>query len=74
MATRPDISPGPGIPGVIDNVNVARSQLGLATRAPGAHTGQRYNGPDARLKNTYQIEFNASGKAKFLRWKLENQR
>jgi RHS repeat-associated protein len=74
MATRPDISPGPGVPGVIDDVNVAQSQLGLASRAPGAHTGQRYNGVDPRLKNTYQIEFNASGKAKFLRWKLENQR
>jgi RHS repeat-associated protein len=74
MATRPDVSPGPGIPGVIDNVNVGQSQLGLATRAPGAHTGQRYSGSDSRLKNTYQIEFNASGKQKFLRWKLEGER
>jgi RHS repeat-associated protein len=60
--------------GVIADVNVAQSQLGLATRAPDSHTGQPYKGPDSRLKNTYQIQFNASGKAKFLRWKLENQR
>jgi RHS repeat-associated protein len=71
---RPDISPGPGIPGVIDDVNVAQSQLSLATRVPGAHTGQPYKGFDTRLKNTYQIESNSGGKAKFLRWKLENQR
>ena len=74
MTMRPDISPGPGVSGVIDDVNVAQTQLGLATRAPGAHVGQRYNGPDSRFKNTHQIEFRASGKAKFLRWKLENQR
>lgn len=64
---------GPG--GVIANINVAEGQLGLATRAPGSHTGRPYSGPDSRYKNTYQIQFNnASGKAKFVRWKLENQR
>lgn len=71
---RPDIG-GVGIRGVIDNVNVAQSQLGLAQRAPGAHRGQEYKGFDSMYKGTYQIPFiDGSGKQKFLRWKLESQR
>ncbi|HEX8459226.1 MAG TPA: NPCBM/NEW2 domain-containing protein [Pyrinomonadaceae bacterium] len=74
-ATRPDVSPRPGYPGVIDNDNVVRSQLGLISRASGAHEGQPYRGADSRYKGTYQIQFNdSSGKTKFLRWKLEGSR
>jgi RHS repeat-associated protein len=71
LGGRPDDGPY----GVIADVNLAESQLGLATRSLGSHTGQPYHGADSRFKNTNQIQFNdASGQARFLRWKLESQR
>lgn len=72
FATIPDVSPRPGISGVIDNVNIASSQLNLILRDRGAHTGQKYTGHDSSYKNTYYIPFD-NGK-KFLRWKLEGNR
>jgi len=74
-AGRPDISPRAGVPGVIDDDNVIRSQLGLIPRAPGTHTGENYTGKDPQYKGTVSIQFNdPSGKAKFVRWKRESYR
>lgn len=63
------------MPGVIERENIVRSQLGLINRNPGTHSGTPYAGNDSRFKGTHQIPFiDASGRAKFIRWKLESVR
>ncbi|HEV7643588.1 MAG TPA: RHS repeat-associated core domain-containing protein [Pyrinomonadaceae bacterium] len=72
---RPDISPGPGLRGVIDNDNIVSRELGLAERVPGAHSGEPCKSKSALCgPGVYEIPFKINGKTKYLRWKLENDR
>jgi len=66
---------GVSVRGVIERENIVRSQLGLISRDPGTHAGTPYTGNDPRFRGTHQIPFtDASGQAKFIRWKLESAR